>query len=654
LNPALPTELERIINKALEKDRDLRYQHASELRTDLRRLKRDTDSARSTAIPAVNGTGRMPVLRGHWRALAALAGIILLAALGWWAWHNLRPQNKVEVPTLGLTPDESTLTQVTTSQGLDIFPSLSPDGSSIAYSSDQSGSFEIYVKSLAVGGREVQLTSDGQDNLEPAWSPDGKSIAYYSRKRGGIWLVPALGGTATQLTEFGSRPAWSPDGSQIAFQSDPLRDLGQTADDAQLPSTIWTVPAQGGNPVQITHPGNPHEGHGSPAWSPDGNWIAFSCSNQAEIWAVPAKGGEPQRLAGIQVAWVYDPVYLPNGHALYFPGGGPKGWGLYRVALSPRGDPQGEAERIKATGEVLYKHLNFSADGNVLAYSAISATSNIWSIRYSATSNQAVGPPEPLTHDTNLRKLRPRFSPDGKRLSYGVGQTGSGGSIWVMDADGKHAKLLLSRAGQATSWFPDSRRLAMGLNRDNHSFLASVNVETGRTERLRDLGDWNQVTLSPDGKQIAFFMDQAGVYNTWTAPVEGGPAKQLTFDKEMMAYPCWSPDGKFLALEIKRGDDSQIGVIPSSGGTVTQLTSDHGQNWSNDWSPDGMKILFAGQRDGIWNLYWVSRRDKSEKQITHYTKTNIYVRYPTWSPRGDQIVYEYAETAGNIWMMRMK
>ena len=105
---------------------------------------------------------------------------------------------------------------------------------------------------------------------------------------------------------------------------------------------------------------------------------------------------------------------------------------------------------------------------------------------------------------------------------------------------------------------------------------------------------------------------------------------------------------------MKRGDDTHIAFIPSDGGAYTQLTFEHGQSWPGSWSPGGEKIAFAGQRDGVWNIWWVSRATKAQKRVTNYAKLNAYVRYPAWSPRGDQIVYEYAETRGNIWMMTMK
>lgn len=84
------------------------------------------------------------------------------------------------------------------------------------------------------------------------------------------------------------------------------------------------------------------------------------------------------------------------------------------------------------------------------------------------------------------------------------------------------------------------------------------------------------------------------------------------------------------------------------------ITFDHGRNWIHTFSPDGDKIVFAGERNGVWNVYWVSRSTKQQEQLTNYTKLNAYVRYPAWSPLGNQIVYEYAETTGNIWLMELK
>jgi Tol biopolymer transport system component len=135
----------------------------------------------------------------------------------------------------------------------------------LAYCTVREGSFEIFVRPLTPGSKELQVTTDGGQNMQPTWSPDGKMIAFHSRQRGGIWVIPALGGIARQLTEFGADPAWSPDGQWISFQSEAPVDINQAAFPALPPSTLWLVPAQGGTAKQITRKANPLGGHGAPA-----------------------------------------------------------------------------------------------------------------------------------------------------------------------------------------------------------------------------------------------------------------------------------------------------------------------------------------------------------------------------------------------------
>ena len=94
-------------------------------------------------------------------------------------------------------------------------------------------------------------------------------------------------------------------------------------------------------------------------------------------------------------------------------------------------------------------------------------------------------------------------------------------------------------------------------------------------------------------------------------------------------------------------------TVPSTGGTPVQLTHGQGQSWPYSFSPDGSKIAFAGLRDGVWNVGWTTRDGKTERMVTSYRRLNSYVRYPDWSPVGDAIYYELAETTGNIWLVEM-
>jgi Tol biopolymer transport system component len=693
-----PAELDWVVRKALKKDREERYQTARELLSDLRSLKQRVDfqaelertqpseksaavlragsekqfatgsikmAAETSEVYPAHSTKTEAVTRkaGHRRhalslaALALVAGIIVFAAYRFFGHRQSTTETQTAQSSSEHLP-ELKAAQVTTWSGLDIYPSFSPDGNSIAYSSDHNGAFEIYIKQLTPGGREIQLTTDGQQNFEPAWSPDGKLIAYHSKLRGGIWLVPAFGGAARQLTDFGSCPAWSPDGSMIAFQSNRLNDLfSPTATGGG--TAIWTISVAGGSPQQLTQAGNPVGLHGSPSWSPDGKRIVFATSvgDKGEIWSVSASGGQLKQL---DKQGGFDPIYSPDGESIYFTGNDQAGdsWGLLRLRVSPQnGEPLGEAVVIKNTGATLYKHLRISADGKKIACTALQLANNLSAIPVAPGSGEAKGSPVVLTQDTNYRKLLPAFSPDGRKIAYVLVRIGTNNDIWVMDADGKNPTQLTTdpHDNRWPSWFPEGDRIAYHSVRQGRQMMRAINLQTGRDQLLFELDQYmGWPRLSPDGKQVAFNSTKSGTINVWMIPIEGGDPKQLTFDQELMGFPSWSPDSRFIAFEMRRGDDTNVAIMPSDGGQIVQLTSDRGQSFVGSWSPDGTKIAFAGERNDIWNIWWVSVKDRTEKQLTSYTKPNADVRYPSWSPLGDRIVYEYSETTSNIWLIDLK
>jgi Tol biopolymer transport system component len=680
--PDTPAELTRIVAKTLRKDRDERYQVVKDLLLDLKSLAQDLEfqqrlkqasapgeAAKPTGseekpIRPIDAAVRTDEMTGSPTTLSktglssmvkarrwptfALAALILIG--GSFGLYKLLTRNVARNGTV-VPPVAGNIARITVWSGLDTQPTLSPDGNSVAYSSNHNGRFEVYIKQLTPGGREIQLTSDGQENFQPAWSPDGQRIAYYSKKGGGIWVMPTLGGAPRQMSEFGSAPKWSPDGTMIAFQSDSNPDLGSGNVGS---STIWIVPVQGGAPKQITQVGNPGGGHVGPTWSPDNRRIAFVALNfnGQQIWSVSLAGDDPKQLTHLEGKAGY-PLYSPDGRRLYFVGGTI----VWVLPLSlESGEPAGDLIKLTDGGASFIYSLTLSADGKKMAYSVQTLTSNIWSVPLSPKASEATGLPQPITNQTGTRNNQPAFSPDGRKIAYMEYLRGGGADIWVADADGKNASQITNNTRNLIpNWFPDGDQLAFVSRRTGHWTVWATSLQSRRDRPLFDNGkDIEYARLSSDGKQIVFNLEDKGVINVWTVPVSGGEPKQLTFDKELAGFACWSPDGKFIAYQIKRGDDAFLMVIPSEGGEPVQLTSGRGRSWPYSFSPDGDKVVFAGDRDGIWNVWWVSRSTKMQKQLTNYTKPNSFVRYPAWSPLGNQIAYEYAETSGNIWLMELK
>ncbi len=205
----LPLEVDRILNKALEKDRDLRYQTASDFRADLRRLLREIDSS-PTASGSRSGRGpvqRLAQPRWFWPT-AAGALILLIAGAASFFWLQAEP----------VAPDWSRAAhvQLTNHPGTEFFPSLAPDGKSFVYASNENGNFDLFVQ--RVGGKTATpLTPDTPSNeIEPVFSPNGERIAFRStREPAGVYVMEAGGENVRLLVAGCHHPAWSPDGKEI-------------------------------------------------------------------------------------------------------------------------------------------------------------------------------------------------------------------------------------------------------------------------------------------------------------------------------------------------------------------------------------------------------------------------------------------------------
>jgi hypothetical protein len=114
-----------------------------------------------------------------------------------------------------------------------------------------------------------------------------------------------------------------------------------------------------------------------------------------------------------------------------------------------------------------------------------------------------------------------------------------------------------------------------------------------------------------------------------------------------------TPDGLSIAVEVKRGDQTFIGVVARDGGPVTQLTFERGQSWPHSWAPDNDRIAFAGEREGVWNVYTVSRRTRAVTALTRFKSPSGYVRFPAWSPRGERVVFERSLRTGGVWTLTL-
>ena len=608
LRSGVPMELERIVGKCLEKDPADRYHTVSDLRTDLRRLKRDLDTGPTATVSLADTRPRLRfrIPKRHVvSALVAAVSLVVgsLATLG----LSYLLTNGGEEETAA--QPELVFTQITGGGGLAAFPGWSPDGRWIVYASDEAGNMDIWKKP-SEGGQAVQLTSTPDNDIQPAWSPDGRSIAFASdRDGGGIYLIPADGGNPFPVTDFGANPTWSPDSRTIAF--DWLGD-------------IYLVPPGGGEPRLLVAGTSAAP---FPVWSPDGERLIYWHRTRGDIHVASVADGSSAPLglipSGEEVSGL---AWSADGTRLYYsrgPFGGNKS--LWSVEIDPAGCmPVGDpvALTYSLTDDV---QCALSPDGSKLAFSVRQVERHLWACPLDSAAGTITDEREQLTF-TGQRNYYPAVSADGRALAWTSHHTASG-TLYSMLLEERRERKVTNEWARTTreigaSFAPDGEQICFGSTSAGSyevwrvPSLGSVALQVTDTEHpVRDsLTAW-----SPRGDEIAFYSNRSGNWDIWSAAAAGnGQPRRLTpWDSNEM-YPCWSPDGRLLAFRTDQEGNADIWVVDAAGENPRPLVVGPAEEGWSSWSPDGRWFYFTSNRTGSFNVWAIPAGGGEAHRVTPF------------------------------------
>jgi serine/threonine protein kinase/Tol biopolymer transport system component len=563
LNPDLPAELERIINKSLEKDRDLRYRSAADLETDLKRLKRDTDSGRSAAsgVAPVSSVAPKPYVR--WLKWSTVSAIVVSAALlAFW----------LRAP---LPPPRITGSKQITNDGT---PKLNQvtDGNRIYFTQSPQTGFSIAQVSVS-GGETAPLEVPVDNPIVADASPEGSELLLEQMfpTDGPLWSMPLPAGSPRRLAEvFAHGAIWASDGRLFFANGNDLyiadhdganpRKLASAPGRPRFPSlsldgsrirftventinntsAIWEVRTDGSgiHPVLPGWNNPPFECCGK--WTPDDKYYVFQATRDGatNIWVVPDHFDWWRKLSR-------DPVQLTTGPLQFVnPLPSKDGKKLFVMGVRPRAElvryDAKSGDFIPYFGGISAGDVDFSRDGQWVTYASI-PEGTLWRSKLDGSARLQ------LTHDPMYTALA-HWSPDGQQIAFSAATPGKPWKVFLISKDGGSPQPITSEQIQETdpAWSSDGSTLAFGhVGLDSeHTFIEFFDLKTHRISQLPGSQGIFAPRWSPDGRYIvavdASTFDKLMLYD-----VRNQKWRQLDGKLTALGYLAWSPDSAYVYFD---------------------------------------------------------------------------------------------------------
>jgi serine/threonine protein kinase/dipeptidyl aminopeptidase/acylaminoacyl peptidase len=640
LNNSLPAEFEQVLQKAMEKDRDLRYQSATEMRADLKRLKRDTSSGRvsvsSSSAAAAHPSGSSEIAAAHSSSAVApslpakhalskpllLGAIVLLVIAAIGLYKILTRPRELNLQTMQITK--------LTDSGKAGDVAISPDGRYIVYvlvDGEQQG---LWVRNVATKSDVQVLPPDAVEFAGLSFSPDGNYVYFVRSDKSTttyhyLYIMPVLGGAPRQLIrDIDSPVSFSPDGKQYAF-------MRGVAERSVVEIRIGNTDG-GGDRMLASLPAILYFTFGA-SWSPDGKSIAVPLLTAGkeikwELDAINVADGSIRKLYSGREG-VGRAAWLPDGNSLLVP---LLLWGENRIQLWQVSYPSGEKRRFTNDLSGYGWSIDLTHDGQMLVALEQRLTSHIWlvpggrtslakQITFGETPDSAVAP-----------------GPGGKIL---VRSRGS--DVVLMDPDGSKRSILRPEVRNFISLSScGDRYVAFDMHPPSGIELWRTDADGANPTKLAD--DVLNSNCSPDGNWVLYSSGRS----LYRLPIEGGTPTKIV-STPGGAYGVISPDSKWIAYGFQEGVPVallKLAVIPATGGSPLHVFTMPSGTSGVHWSPDQMGVQYLLTHNGATNVWEQPLTGAAPRQVTNFTSGLIFDF--SWTRDGQQLYLAKGDLSSDV------